>query len=303
MPIPVVALPCGSRSMTKTRNSSSASAAPRFTAVVVLPTPPFWLAIEITRGSVIGSGASPPLARIAANVSTGASVSIRTSGSASRSSMRMPSPSATTSMSSGDRSGAVASTTVGSLVGIASSRCCRSLTTPALPAVPRILDQRRRPLDAASSDAIGPPPQRGALSGKKCRSTTARRRGRSGAHRTTGDPECNRPRANVSRETSPQRPLRRSAGCAGKFLGHTACLDEGREVGTVNGVDVGGAESKGAKVLGRPAGGIRQGWLADDEDAGLGHKPGGDLGRGGGRREAPGGDELHLLAQVRPPGG
>ena len=51
MPRPVVALPCGSRSTTRTRCSFSASAAPRFTVVVVLPTPPFWLATAMTRGS------------------------------------------------------------------------------------------------------------------------------------------------------------------------------------------------------------------------------------------------------------
>src|SRR5665213_1497226 len=51
IPRPVVALPWGSRSMTRTRNPSSASAAPRLTDVVVLPTPPFWLATARTRGS------------------------------------------------------------------------------------------------------------------------------------------------------------------------------------------------------------------------------------------------------------
>src|SRR5436305_2179455 len=51
MPRPVVALPWGSRSTTKTRYPSSARAAPRLTAVVVLPTPPFWLATAMKRGS------------------------------------------------------------------------------------------------------------------------------------------------------------------------------------------------------------------------------------------------------------
>src|SRR6266702_2724830 len=37
----------GSRSTRRTRCSRSARAAPRLTAVVVLPTPPFWLAIAI----------------------------------------------------------------------------------------------------------------------------------------------------------------------------------------------------------------------------------------------------------------
>src|SRR4051812_28105081 len=50
MPRPVVALPWGSRSTTKTRYPSSARAAPRLTAVVVLPTPPFWLATAMKRG-------------------------------------------------------------------------------------------------------------------------------------------------------------------------------------------------------------------------------------------------------------
>ena len=44
MPLPVVALPCGSRSMTSTRLFRAASEAARLTVVVVLPTPPFWLA-------------------------------------------------------------------------------------------------------------------------------------------------------------------------------------------------------------------------------------------------------------------
>src|SRR5215472_7622621 len=38
---------CGSRSIRRTRCSRSARAAPRLTAVVVFPTPPFWLAIAI----------------------------------------------------------------------------------------------------------------------------------------------------------------------------------------------------------------------------------------------------------------
>src|ERR1700737_2913710 len=43
-PRPLVALPWGSRSTTSTRFSEAASEAARFTAVVVLPTPPFWFA-------------------------------------------------------------------------------------------------------------------------------------------------------------------------------------------------------------------------------------------------------------------
>src|SRR5947209_5001953 len=42
-PAPVVALPWGSRSTRRTRDPASARHAPRLTAVVVFPTPPFWL--------------------------------------------------------------------------------------------------------------------------------------------------------------------------------------------------------------------------------------------------------------------
>ena len=41
MPQPMVALPCGSMSMSSTRRCVAASDAARLTAVVVLPTPPF----------------------------------------------------------------------------------------------------------------------------------------------------------------------------------------------------------------------------------------------------------------------
>src|SRR6202171_467218 len=44
----IVRWPWGSRSMRRTRLPSSASAHPRFTAVVVLQTPPFWLATAMT---------------------------------------------------------------------------------------------------------------------------------------------------------------------------------------------------------------------------------------------------------------
>src|ERR1700733_14281258 len=47
MPRPVVALPCGSESIKSTRRSLAASEAAKLIAVVVLPTPPFWLAIAI----------------------------------------------------------------------------------------------------------------------------------------------------------------------------------------------------------------------------------------------------------------
>ena len=47
MPSPVEALPCGSRSISSTRQPVAASAVARLIAVVVLPTPPFWLATAI----------------------------------------------------------------------------------------------------------------------------------------------------------------------------------------------------------------------------------------------------------------
>ena len=55
IPRPVVALPCGSRSTTSTRKPISARPAPRLTAVVVLPTPPFWLATAMMRGTGRGT--------------------------------------------------------------------------------------------------------------------------------------------------------------------------------------------------------------------------------------------------------
>src|ERR1035437_865244 len=47
-PRPLVALACGSRSNSRTRRPTAATQAARLTAVVVLPTPPFWLATAIT---------------------------------------------------------------------------------------------------------------------------------------------------------------------------------------------------------------------------------------------------------------
>ena len=55
----VEALPCGSRSMTRTRCPSWASAAATLTVDVVLPTPPFWLATTNTRVSS-GRGTARP---------------------------------------------------------------------------------------------------------------------------------------------------------------------------------------------------------------------------------------------------
>ena len=48
-PAPVVALPCGSRSTSSTRRFIAARLAARLTAVVVLPTPPFWFATAMMR--------------------------------------------------------------------------------------------------------------------------------------------------------------------------------------------------------------------------------------------------------------
>ena len=49
MPQPMVALPWGSMSMSSTRRRVAANEAARFTAVVVLPTPPFWFATAMMR--------------------------------------------------------------------------------------------------------------------------------------------------------------------------------------------------------------------------------------------------------------
>src|SRR5271165_4445869 len=60
IPRPVEALPCGSRSISNTFSPVTASAVARLIAVVVLPTPPFWLAIAKMRGGpggvAMGSG-------------------------------------------------------------------------------------------------------------------------------------------------------------------------------------------------------------------------------------------------------
>src|SRR5688572_23130283 len=47
-PSPTVMDPCGSKSTRSTLRPASTSAAPRLIVVVVLPTPPFWLHIEMT---------------------------------------------------------------------------------------------------------------------------------------------------------------------------------------------------------------------------------------------------------------
>ena len=69
--------------MISTRSPMAASAVPRLIAVVVLPTPPFWLAMASTRGALAGSARSartttwegPPMAlggsAVSASVSGG----------------------------------------------------------------------------------------------------------------------------------------------------------------------------------------------------------------------------------------
>src|SRR5450631_690763 len=73
MPSPVEALPCGSRSTISTCSPMAASAVPRLIAVVVLPTPPFWLATASTRGG-LGATAKPSGVAISARSAAGASV-------------------------------------------------------------------------------------------------------------------------------------------------------------------------------------------------------------------------------------
>src|SRR5712672_3459601 len=55
MPKAVDALPCGSRSSKRTFSPTAAKAVARLMAVVVLPTPPFWLAIAKTLGAELGN--------------------------------------------------------------------------------------------------------------------------------------------------------------------------------------------------------------------------------------------------------
>src|SRR6185295_11375048 len=52
-PTPLVRLPCGSTSTSKIRCSPSASDAARLMVVVVLPTPPFWLATATMREDIV----------------------------------------------------------------------------------------------------------------------------------------------------------------------------------------------------------------------------------------------------------
>src|SRR5437588_3485868 len=53
-PSPEVALAWGSQSMRSTRRPRAARAAPRLMAVVVLPTPPFWLTTAMIRLGTLG---------------------------------------------------------------------------------------------------------------------------------------------------------------------------------------------------------------------------------------------------------
>ena len=55
MPLPMVALPCGSRSTSSTRRFVAPRLAARLTLVVVLPTPPFWFVIARMR-AIASSG-------------------------------------------------------------------------------------------------------------------------------------------------------------------------------------------------------------------------------------------------------
>src|SRR5512133_2666440 len=56
MPIPLVALPWGSPSISRVRCSATARLAARFTAVVVFPTPPVGLPIAIPRATAADGG-------------------------------------------------------------------------------------------------------------------------------------------------------------------------------------------------------------------------------------------------------
>ena len=83
IPNPVEAFPCGSKSITNTLRPTSARQAPRLTAVVLFPTPPFWFAMAITRAPSVtqlpsascptphasSSAATPPIGSIASSPS------------------------------------------------------------------------------------------------------------------------------------------------------------------------------------------------------------------------------------------
>src|SRR5580693_2666349 len=59
-PRPVDALPCGSLSTSRTLSPTAARAVPRLMVVVVLPTPPFWLAMARTRTVLPNSDTGQP---------------------------------------------------------------------------------------------------------------------------------------------------------------------------------------------------------------------------------------------------
>src|SRR3954447_3901525 len=77
---PVEALPCGSRSTTRTRLPCSAKATARFTVVVVLPTPPFWFATQSTLG---WSGRGMVISPLGLRICTARNASMASGGSSS----------------------------------------------------------------------------------------------------------------------------------------------------------------------------------------------------------------------------
>src|SRR6201988_1575553 len=79
MPSPVDAFPWGSRSTIITFSPTAASAVPRLMAVVVLPTPPFWLATTRMRSdrSDLAVTPQPPDAYDAASFITHGGYDIR----------------------------------------------------------------------------------------------------------------------------------------------------------------------------------------------------------------------------------
>ena len=55
-PKPLVAFDCGSQSMSRLFTSAAANYAAKLMAVVVLPTPPFWLATAMTHPMIFVPG-------------------------------------------------------------------------------------------------------------------------------------------------------------------------------------------------------------------------------------------------------
>jgi hypothetical protein len=74
-------LPCGSRSMTSTREPCSDRLAARLTAVVVFPTPPFWFAIVMIR-QALGRGQAGLPARTASAARAARAMGVSDAGSA-----------------------------------------------------------------------------------------------------------------------------------------------------------------------------------------------------------------------------